>query len=145
MATYESEEKRLSASAEKVYAKLDNLEGLRDLLAKVPVSAVPDDKRALLEGIEITPDTITISGGPVGSVKLRKCRSVEPELIELTGEGTPVPISLALKIKPVDASSCRARAVIDLDIPAMLKPMISGPMQKMVAQFGDVLGALNFD
>lgn len=145
MATYESEEKCLSASAEKVYAKLDNLEGLRDLLAKVPVSAVPDDKRALLEGIEITPDTITIPGGPVGSVKLRKCRSVEPELIELTGEGTPVPISLALKIKPVDASSCRARAVIDLDIPAMLKPMISGPMQKMVAQFGDVLGALNFD
>lgn len=145
MAKYESEEKRISASAERVYARLSNLEGLRSLLEKVPASAVPEDKRALLEGIEITPDTITIPGGPVGSVKMRKCSCIEPELIELKGEGTPVPISLALKIKPVNSESCLAKAEIDLEIPAMLKPMVSGPMQKMISQFGDVLGALNFE
>lgn len=145
MATYESEEKHLSASAESVYAKLSNLEGLKTLLDKVPGSAVPEDKRELLEGIEITPDTITIPGGPVGSVTLRKSRLIEPELIELKGEGTPVPLSLALKIRPEGESACVAKAVIDLEIPAMLKPMVSGPMQKMISQFGDVLGALNFE
>lgn len=144
MATYESEEKQLASSAETVFAKLNNLEGLKDLLAKVPGSSIPEDKRSLLEGIEITPDTITIPGGPVGSVKLRKSRTLEPELIELTGEGTPVPITLGLHIRPVDAQSCKAKAKIELEIPMMLKPMISGPMQKMIGQFGDVLGALNF-
>ncbi len=145
MAKYESEPKRIQASVQQVFSRLDNLEGLRDLLEKVPGSAVPEDKRAMLEGIEITPDTITIPGGPVGSLTLRKSRTIEPELIELKGEGTPVPLTLSLHLTPQGEDACEAKACIDLEIPAMLKPMISGPMNKMIGQFGDVLGALNFE
>lgn len=144
MATYKSDEVKLNSPAEAVFAKLSNLTGLRELLDRLPADRIPEENRAMFDGLQITSDSITIPGGPVGSITLQMSRLEEPSLIELQGVGTPVPLSLALHIKPLAADSCEARAEINLEIPAMLKPMISGPMQKAVGQFAHVLSALNF-
>ncbi len=144
MVTYSSKDISINAPAEAVYSKMNNLEGLASLLNQVPADQIPEDKRGMLESLDITSDSITIPGGPVGSITLRKSRSIEPTLIEMTGENSPVPLGLSLHITEDGPDHCHARAEIALEIPAMLKPMISGPMQKMVEQFGDVLSAINF-
>ena len=144
MASYKSAEQPLNASASAVFSKLSNLEGLRSLIANIPADKVPEDKRQMLDSITITPDTISFPAGPVGAITLRLSEKIDPTLITLTGEGTPVPVGLSLHITPVDESSCKGQVEMNLEIPAMLKPMIGGQIQKAVDQFGDVLKAIPF-
>ncbi|MDE6338380.1 MAG: hypothetical protein K2K97_01160 [Muribaculaceae bacterium] len=144
MATYKSDDVTLLAPAEVVFAKLDNLEGLGDMIKNAPADQIPADKREMLEGISVTHDTITFPAGPMGSLTLRKTQSVAPTLIRLEGDGGPVPMSLSLNIIPVSAENCSANVEIDLQIPAMLKPMVNGPMKKMTTEFANMLRAVPF-
>lgn len=144
MATYKSDEVTLKASAQNVFDRLENFESLKALLDKVPEDQIPADKKEMFDSIKLTDDSIEIPGGPVGAIRLRVVEKVAPVKISLKGEGTPVPLSLQLDIHPIDEVSCRAQAKIDLEIPAMLRPMISGPMQKMTEQFAQVLRSIPF-
>lgn len=139
MATYQSEKVSLAYPAETVYTKLSNLEGLGSMIKNVPTDSVPADQAALLEQVVVTPDTISFPGGPAGEVTLKLAEKVSPSLIKLVGEGTPVPLSMEMHIAPLSADTCEAYVQIDLQIPAMLKPMVNGPMQKMADQFGQML------
>lgn len=145
MAKYKSDDVTLGAPAEKVFDKLSNIEGLKEMLARVPADKIPEEHRATFENIGITSDSLTLPGGPVGTLTLRLKRKESPSLLEFQGEGTPVPMSLRLNIRPTSSETCEARADVELAIPAMLAPMISGPMKKMVRQFGDLLRAIPFD
>ncbi len=144
MATYKSEEVTLKASAENVFDRLSNFESLKNLLAQVPAYQIPADKKEMFDSIHLSNDTIELPGGPVGSIKLRVTERTAPTRITLKGEGTPVPLQLQLDIHPVDDAACRAQAKVDIEIPAMLRPMISGPMQKMTEQFASVLRSIPF-
>lgn len=144
MATYKSDEVTLKASAENVFNRLSNFESLKDLLAQVPADRIPADKKEMFDSIRLTNDSIELPGGPVGSIRLKVVERTAPSRITLKGEGTPVPLQLQLELQPIDEASCRAQAKVDIEIPAMLRPMISGPMQKMTEQFGSVLRSIPF-
>lgn len=144
MATYKSDEVTLRASAQNVFDRLSNFESLGTLLAQVPEDQIPADKKEMFDNIHLTADSIEIPGGPVGNIRLRVVDRIAPTCIKLKGEGTPVPLSLQLNINPVDDNTCRALAQIDIEIPAMLRPMIAGPMQKMTEQFAQVLHSIPF-
>lgn len=144
MAVFKSEEKILEYPAEKVFDKVNDLEGLGKLLADLPADRIPEDKREMLQGLKVTSDSISIPAGPVGAITLVKSRSERPEFIEMVGSGSPVPLALSLRIRPLEGNRSAVVAEIDLNIPPLLKPMVSGPIQKMISQFGDVLGAFNF-
>lgn len=144
MAKYRSEEVPLKASAQSVYDRLSNFESLRDLLDKIPADQIPADKKEMFDNIHLSDDCIELPGGPVGSIRLKVVEKTAPKCIKLKGEGTPVPLSLQLDIIPVDDASCRAAAQVDIEIPAMLRPMIAGPMQKMTEQFAQVLHSIPF-
>ncbi|MDE5713326.1 MAG: hypothetical protein K2I16_06870 [Muribaculaceae bacterium] len=144
MATYKSDDVLLLAPAESVFAKLSNLENLRSLLEKVPADQIPADKMEMFNSITITPDAITVPGGPVGALTFRVKEKTSPSLIRLEGEGSPVPLSLSMKITPDSEATSKAQVVIDIEIPAMLKPMVGGHIQKMADQFGQVLKAIPF-
>lgn len=144
MAIYSSQKVILNAPAESVYDKLSNLENLQGLLDKVPADRIPEDKRQMFENIKITPDTIEVPGGPMGNLVFRVTERKSPSLIKLKGEGIPVEMSLALHVEPQSATTSSANVDIDINIPAMLKPMVGGQIQKIANQFGDVLGAIPF-
>lgn len=144
MATYKSDEVSLKASAENVFNRLSNFESLKGLLAQIPVDQIPADKKEMFDNIKLTDDSIELPGGPVGAIRLKVVERTAPTRITLKGEGTPVPLQLQLDIHPVDEISSRAQAKIDIEIPAMLRPMISGPMQKMTEQFASVLRSIPF-
>ena len=144
MAIYSSGNINFPASADAVFEKLSNLQNLKDLLNKVPADQVPEDKRQMFENINITPDTIEVPGGPMGNLVFRLTDKIAPSLIRLTGEGIPIALSLDMHITPVSDNSSSAKVDINIDIPAMLKPMVGGQIQKMADQFGQVLGAIPF-
>lgn len=142
MAIYSSEKVTLNAPAEQVYEKFSNLENLKSLLAKVPADKVPEDKRQMFENIEITPDTISVPGGPMGNLMFRVEERKAPTLIKLRGEGIPIEMALVFHVIPKTENTSEAKVDIDINIPAMLRPMIGGQIQKIADQFGQVLGAI---
>lgn len=144
MSTYKSGETIINAPAQAVYARLSNLENLKNFLQNVPEDKIPEDKRQMLEQIVVTPTSISLPGGPVGSVTLELTKCVEPSLIELSGVGTPVAMKLMVNIAEETAETSSARVALDIDIPMMLKPMVGGTLQKMVDQFGSMLSVMPF-
>lgn len=138
MANFKSEIISLNSKADSVYDKLSNPENLRELMDKAPADQLPEDKRKIFEQMTLTPDSITIPGGPTGPITLRMARKEPPTLISMTGEGVPVPMKIELHIIP-EGENCKAYVEIDIEIPKMLAPMVSGPMQKMTEQFATLL------
>lgn len=130
------------APAETVFDKLSNLNGLGELIKNAPADQIPEDQRELLDQVTSTEDTVSFPAGPVGNITLRVTDRVRPSLIRLEGEGTPVPLHLELHIIPLTPETCEAQVEIDIQIPAMLKPMVNGPLQKMADQFGMMLRQL---
>lgn len=144
MSTYSSNDVTLNASAEVVFKKFSNLEGLHDAIANIPADRIPDDKRDMLENIEITSDSISLPAGPMGSLTLRVTQKIEPTLIALEAENSPIPINISFNIRPIDAESCSAKVDIELNVPMMLAPMVNGPMKKMAEQISVLLASIPF-
>ena len=138
MATYKSEVVSLAYPAETVFGKLSNLEGFGGILKNVPADKVPADQLAMLEQVRVTPDTISFPAGPAGEVTLKVAETDAPNLIRMEGFGTPVPMSLTLHITPLTPETCESYVQIDIQIPAMLKPMVNGPLQKMADQIAQM-------
>ena len=86
MASFKSASSPINASAEKVYEKFSNLDNLASLLKRVPDGTVPSEQQELLENIQIDSDSITMPGGPVGSLRLVIAERREPTLIRLEGK-----------------------------------------------------------
>lgn len=139
MATYKSEKVGIAYPASAVFEKFSNLEGLGELLKNVPEGKIPADQLEMLGKVKVTSDTISFPAGPVGDIMLRLVEKDAPVLIRLEGVGTPVPLGLAMHIVPLTPETCETYVQIDLKIPALMAPMVNGPMQKMVDQFGQML------
>ena len=125
--------------ASTVFEKYSDLEGLGELLKNVPEGYASADQMQMLSKIRVTSDTIVIPGGPVGEITLRVVERQAPTLIRLEGVGTPVPLGMSLHNVPLTPETCETYVQIDLQIPAIMKPMVNGPMQKMVDQFGQMM------
>lgn len=145
MTTVKSEKKIISAPAEKVFEKLSNLDNLKPLLESIPRDKIPEDKMEMFDNLKVTSDSITIPAGPVGQITLRVTDRLPYSLIRLEGEGAPVPLSMQLEIEGRGENECEVTVAIHLDIPIMLKPMVAGPLKKIVDQFSQVLGAIPFN
>lgn len=145
MTTIKSERKIIAASDEKVFDKLSNLENLKPLLEQIPRDQIPEDKREMFENLKITSDTISIPAGPVGDVTLRMTDRMPYSLIQLSGEGTPIPLFMRLEIEGKGSEESEVQVSVSLDIPIMLKPMVSGPLKQIVDQFAQVLSAIRFN
>ncbi len=144
MATFASKDVELKGSAETVFDTLSKPGNLRNLLDRIPADQVPEDKREMLDQIEITEDSISFPAGPAGNLTLKVSKLERPTLIEMEGAGAPVRLALLLKIKPVGETTSEGRVEIEIDIPMMLRPMVSGPLQQLVDQFAQVLSSVPF-
>lgn len=98
----------------------------------------------MFENIKITPDTIEVPGGPMGNLVFRVTERKAPSMIKLNGEGIPIEMALVLHVSPLTDTTSSANVDIDINLPAMLKPMVGGQIQKIANQFGDVLKAIPF-
>lgn len=144
MTTIKSEKTPINASAQKVFEKISNLDNLKPLLEQIPKEQIPADKRDMFEKLKITSDSITIPAGPVGEIRLMITDLMPYSLIQLTGEGSPIPLTMQMEIDSTGSDSCDVVVSISLEVPAMIKPMISGPVKRIVDQFAQVLKAIPF-
>lgn len=106
------------------------------------LDAMPEAERARIGDVYFEKDAITIDTKQVGTIRFQ-VQERTPLRIVMNAVGSPVPLDLIVNLTPVGAESTEIVTEIDVEIPAMLRPMIGGAMQKAVDQFGDLMAKLN--
>lgn len=101
---------------------------------------LPQEQRARLTGVSFTPDSIVLQTPQVGAITLKVAERT-PGRVRLDAQGSPVPLALVIDVAP-EGTGSSLQAGVDVEIPAMLRPLIGGRMQEMADKFGDVLGGL---
>ena len=136
MAEFKSKAYTISSSAETVADKFSDLSRLQEYIDRLP-----EEERAKVGNISLTPDSIVMQTPQVGEITL-KVTERSPRRICLSAVGSPVPMGLAVDISPLSEDSCEIVTSMNVDIPPFLKPMIGGTMQKAVDQFGELMKKL---
>lgn len=139
---------RLHGSAPDVYHKLSNPENLTDVLARLRErkeaegAQLPPEVSKNIDDITVGPDFITMKGGPMGALTLRRGKCVADKYIEYTGEDTPVPMGVEFTLLPGDDNECEIIIALKAEIPVFIRPMVSGPLKKGVEMFSTLLAGV---
>lgn len=138
MAVYKSKPVTVGHSADEMYSRLSDLSRLQGSLDKLPA-----DQREKIGNVEFTSDSIKIQTPQVGEIAFKIIERVEPVKIVFGTASSPVPLTMALNVAPAGDASSTVTAVIDVEIPAMLRPLVGPQLQKAADQLGSLIGTLN--
>ena len=136
MATFTSKPTIVYSPAATVAEKFSDLSAMQKVLDQIPA-----DERAKIGDIALTPDSIVMKTPQVGDITLKVTQRT-PERVTLTAMGSPVPMNLSVNIKPLSDTQTELTTSMDVEIPAFLKPMVGGTLQKAVDQFGQLMQRL---
>lgn len=137
MATYSSKPVTIPVAPNKISEKFADFTNLQSHL-----DSLPQEQREKVGDVKFTHDSIVMNTPQVGAITL-KVNERTPSRIVMGAVGSPVPMNLALDFKPVNGGeSTELVTSMDVDIPAMLKPMVGGTLQKAVDQLADLMKKL---
>lgn len=134
MTTYSSNPVTLPLSAEVVYDRVSNLGAYQDKLNELPAEV-----KAKMGDVTFEEDKITINNGPTGAMTLKIAEKVPGKRVALQAENAPVPIFLSINLEPKGGESTEVVTSIDVEMPAMLKPLVGPKLQQAASQFGDMI------
>lgn len=137
MAQFNSTPVTIPIDTQALYHKFDDLSTLKALMEQLP-----DEAKAKIGNVDFEKDAIIIATPQVGTIKFVVKERVEPSKIVFGTEQSPVPLTLTAALSPVGETATEITAITDVEIPAMLKPLIGGAMQKATDQFAQLIGQL---
>ena len=133
MAEYKSKPFVLDTPAQNVAEKFSDFTRLQEYIDRLPES-----EREKVGDVAFTTDSIVMKTKQVGEITLKVVERT-PRRIALMAVGSPVPMNLAIDITPLEGDRSEIVSSMNVDIPAMLKPMVGGTLQKAVYQFGELM------
>lgn len=139
MTTYKSGEAEIAVPIEKIYERVSN-----PLKIKEMATTASGDMAQKLKDVTFGEDSITFSVPPVGQIILQITDKTEPTKVEYQAVQSPVPFSIVMDMKKLDDSRTLAEAIINIDIPVFLKPMLDGKMKEMAQQFRSLIAQMSF-
>lgn len=124
--------------AEELFDRFSNLSFLQDKLAELP-----EDVKEKVGQIKFENDRLILSTAQVGDICFLVKDRRRPDLVVFTAENAPVPIDMSVSFKNVGPSSTEVSTSIDVEIPAIMKPLVGPHLQKAADKFGEVMTQLN--
>lgn len=137
MAQYRSKAVVVSRPAQYIVDRFADLSSFASAL-----DSMSDDDRKRVGDVRFSKDSITIDTRQVGVVSFNVTERSADRVV-MSAVGSPVPLSLSVNLSSKDDCTTEIVTAIDVEIPAMLRPMIGGAMQKAVDQFGELMVKLN--
>lgn len=137
MAKYKSKAVTVSRPAQFIVDKFADLSSFGQAL-----DSMSEADRARVGDVKFEKDAITIDTKQVGTISFKVVERT-PSRVVMSAVGSPVPLDLSVDLTPEGEDSTQIVTSIDVEIPAMLRPMIGGAMQKAVDQLGDLMAKLN--
>ena len=136
MSTFTSKPTTVNLSPEELDAKFADFSVMEEKLKDLT-----DEQREKLGNVQFTNDSIVINTPQVGAITLRAVER-KPGLVRMQAEQSPVPMGINISYVPAGEGKSDVTGEMDVDIPAMLKPLIGPTMQKAVDQFGSLFASL---
>lgn len=134
MTTYSSKAIELPMSAAMVYDRLSDISAFQ-----VKIDQLPDDVKSKIGSVRFTDDSIIINAAPVGDMVLKVTERVPEKRVAFTAQGAPVPLIMAINIEALADDKATVKTAIDVEIPAMLRPMVGPKLQEAAEKFGDMI------
>lgn len=138
MATYKSKPAKIDRPAQEIFARFSDMSRLQETLDKLPA-----DQRDKIGQVEFTQDSIRITTSQVGDILFKVKEKVEPTKIVFGTESSPVPLTMAVDINPLTDTTSEVETVIDVEIPAIVRPIIGPQLQKASDKFGELISGLS--
>ncbi|MCM1033806.1 MAG: hypothetical protein NC405_08675 [Odoribacter sp.] len=136
MATFTGKPVIVDKPAAQVAEKFSDLSRMQEIMDRMP-----DEQRKQIGDVTLTKDRITITTQQVGEINFTVTERTDNRVV-FTAQGAPVPLSLVINLKELSSESTELTTSMEVEIPAFLKPMIGGAMQKAVDQFGQLMQKL---
>lgn len=134
MATYKGKAAVVNQPAAVVYDKISNIGAFQERF-----DSLPEEAREKLGTVRFTNDSIVITAQPVGEITFKVVERYAPQKVRLEAEQSPVPFGITMFVNPKDENSAEVSSQLDVEIPAMLRPMVGGKLQEAADKFGELI------
>ena len=134
MTTYSSKTIELQMPVETVYARISDIGGFQSR-----IDQLPEDVRSKIGSVRFTDDSIIINAAPMGDMVLKVTERIPDKRVAFTAQGAPVPLVMAINLEAAGDDKTNVVTSIDVEIPAILKPMVGPKLQEAAEKFGDMI------
>lgn len=138
MATYKSKPAKVNRPAADIYSRFSDMTSLQQQLEQLP-----EEQRKQIGDVEFTPDSLKINTPQVGEIAFVVKERVEPSKIVFGTASSPVPLTMEVNILPDGDNASEVTTVIDVEIPAIVRPIIGPQLQKAADKFGELISGLS--
>ena len=136
MAKYTSKPATVDMAFADLTERLSDFSRLQSKLDELPA-----ERKAQIGDVTFTTDSIDIVTPQVGQISL-KATERRPGHLSLTAAKSPVPMALSLNYEAQGSDKSSVVAEIDVELPAMLRPLVGPALQKAVDQMGAMFTTL---
>ncbi len=136
MSKYTGKTITVNRSAQEIADRFADLSGLQGV-----VEQLPESERAKFGNIVFGQQSIAIETPQVGQIQFNVTERSTSK-IAFRAVGTPIPLDMDINLKAVSDDSTDMAAVIEVQLPAMLRPLIAPQMQKAVDMLTDVMAKI---
>lgn len=137
MSKYIGKPVQISRPIEDIYAKISDLGQYRQMFDQVP-----DGVKAQLQGVKLTDDSICMDAPGVGALEFKITDRRPHDRVELTAVSSPIPLKILVELACETADQTLVTPAIDIQIPAMLRPLIGNKIQEAADKFGELFTSL---
>lgn len=133
MATYKGKAVTVNQPAQTFFDRISNLKSFQERL-----SELPEEARKQMGDVRFTDDEIVINAPGVGELVFKIVERIAPQRMRMQAQNSPVPFFIDINLKPVDENATEVSTNLDVEIPAMLRPLIGGKMQEAADKFSEM-------
>ncbi|MDE7375257.1 MAG: hypothetical protein K2N16_00235 [Muribaculaceae bacterium] len=105
------------------------------------VDMLPAEEREKLGGVTFTADSISFDTKQIGTMTFVVAER-SAQAIKMQASGLPVALDLTIDLKALTEDKTEATCSIDIDLPAMLRPMVGPQLKKAVEMLSDVVAKI---
>jgi hypothetical protein len=138
MATYKSKPARINRSANDLYSRFSDMTRLQSALDQLP-----EEQRKQVGDVVFTADSLKIVTPQVGEIAFVIKERIEPSKIVFGTASSPVPLTMEVDFNAVSETETDVVTRIDVEIPAIVRPMVGPQLQKAADKFGELISGLS--
>lgn len=138
MSTYKSKPTIVNQPIDALFDKLTNLSNLGAQLDKLP-----PEQLAKVGTVKFENEQFIIATPHMGEIAFAVIEKEAPGKIVFGTPTSPVPLKLVVDLTPVSDTETSVISSIDVQIPAILRPMIGPKLQEATDKFGELISNLS--
>lgn len=124
---------------QEIYQRVSNLSGLQQRLEQLPADQLQRVGNVKFD----SDDNFSIEAPGVGHVDFHIVERVPSSRVTFQASASGIPLNLIIEMEPEGDAATRLTTSIDVEIPAMLRPLVGGKMQEAADRFSEMIAQLN--